>query len=1125
MSHEEVVAAFLRRHALPTQVFQNASSKNVNLIDPHGFSRGFAWVNGQDQCACGGSEPPRTDCKDESHELRYLNDEEAKCLKQNNYGMYSGRLVCFEDLPVFLNFQNWLSSLTAAVAFMSSGTAPLTPLSPTPNATAFLKTVTTPPPKSSSGYFSQLYHSYAQGSKCTHSPEKLKELGDEVAATSAGVSSALNEILEDLRKHRGTVNAVSRLSLAHEKLSSQTAALWREWSKFSRDTCRLTLSERRSQEVISKFQHAIESILGFESKFVDENLKLARGLLDEASRGAQQDRAAVMKLKAAYDELEARAGALSDAPELGAVPNDVDARRNELRKVASKIKRLEAKLAATRDSRTLSGIVAELTKLQEEQAEKRERWTTEKLGVAFDKIQSLEKELLLLNEKLRADEEKLKNTKKNSEFAKISSDLMASQQAKKERETSLAEALRTIQSFEKYQYGFYIALASFLGTVGYLLKHTHRDSDKTLLKSIDHYAAVLSEPTTATRTPADGASEETKSLSPRSSMISSSSRSSPFVPVLAESTAATKAPANAASEKTMSISPRSSLTSLSPRSSVSVPESTTKEADSPASLKGKGKGGPPLMASRPSPESSVLGEKLSHTMTLTPSTGKGKGKGPGKGPPPPPTMSSGPVATTTRVQNPWEQVSTRLLKNAKGRKDTAAIETLTTRIKDLLWGVFRPYVTLLYVRNCHPRSKSPSELHAEYTDEKERVKHFWHDETKQRLSPEWLKTISPSSVVQASLKRLETSYLQTGIVVGMKRIEDDFKARHPDIPLHGAVFKIDLMNALDYVWKKYRERYGKAEPWSFDYLTVKVAGGGKDCVTDDFLNPRPEHVPQRFRQLQLASLTDENPTGKGFWQSLVAEFLAAVTPSVTPSITMTAPATVQTTKKAWLHAIEEFVGQELSKRDLQQLLISLSSLKLTPFDVIFCLAASVHRCTEKVKWRGEELKNIRHVSDVVDEVCASLRKFQTYEPPSNLTHHVVDSAISFYEDFPLFLGENKEKKENKKKEFKELPRVDFKEAFLNENAGAVKRIVQNGVQGAAQLNELFTAALQKKRDLPAFVPPSLESFADFESCMRLLNYLIDLLQDSTGCRKTQEKLDEPVAKWPSCALASRQSQR
>jgi hypothetical protein len=189
MSHEEVVAAFLRRHALPTQVFQNASSKNVNLIDPHGFSRGFAWVNGQDQCACGGSEPPRTDCKDESHELRYLNDEEAKCLKQNNYGMYSGRLVCFEDLPVFLNFQNWLSSLTAAVAFMSSGTAPLTPLSPTPNATAFLKTVTTPPPKSSSGYFSQLYHSYAQGSKCTHSPEKLKELGDEVAATSAGVSS------------------------------------------------------------------------------------------------------------------------------------------------------------------------------------------------------------------------------------------------------------------------------------------------------------------------------------------------------------------------------------------------------------------------------------------------------------------------------------------------------------------------------------------------------------------------------------------------------------------------------------------------------------------------------------------------------------------------------------------------------------------------------------------------------------------------------------------------------------------------------------------------------------------------------------------------------------------------
>jgi len=103
MNQEEVVAALLRQLGKPSSIFKHTAASNLTFVPPILFQEGFALVNGEDLCACGTNVSEEA-CENKDHVVQYLNKNEVQCLKKNNFGIHQGSLVCFNSLPVFMNF-------------------------------------------------------------------------------------------------------------------------------------------------------------------------------------------------------------------------------------------------------------------------------------------------------------------------------------------------------------------------------------------------------------------------------------------------------------------------------------------------------------------------------------------------------------------------------------------------------------------------------------------------------------------------------------------------------------------------------------------------------------------------------------------------------------------------------------------------------------------------------------------------------------------------------------------------------------------------------------------------------------------------------------------------------------
>ena len=122
MNQEEVVAALLRKLGKPSSIFKNTTASSLTFVPPILFQEGFALVNGEDLCACetNGFEEA---CDNKDHMVKYLTKNEVQCLKKNDFGMHQGSLVCFNSLPVFMNFAAAFKNLLIPLALLGNVSA------------------------------------------------------------------------------------------------------------------------------------------------------------------------------------------------------------------------------------------------------------------------------------------------------------------------------------------------------------------------------------------------------------------------------------------------------------------------------------------------------------------------------------------------------------------------------------------------------------------------------------------------------------------------------------------------------------------------------------------------------------------------------------------------------------------------------------------------------------------------------------------------------------------------------------------------------------------------------------------------------------------------------------------
>lgn len=479
MNQAEIVAALLRSRALPQELFKRASPENVRLIAPSDFSEGFAFVNQEDLCACGLKDNV-SDCSDQSHFLMRLTAQEAICLKSKNYGLHRGALVTFEGLPVFVNVNNLFSNILTGVATMFSPQETQKVLQPTSNATQLGEYMVATAPKRSdwSLPFVKSFHGIKQWDTCKYSPHRLKTLGAEIAATSKDATDALQLLLKDI-DHGTDVETVQRLSTAHERLSATTMALWKEWNAFSQDVCNRGLDEKTSDEIVSKFTDAIADIVLLENRFVDQNMRFAKKLLEAARARAKSGDVRVRELGKAYVALQAQAkkmlgdGFSQDrlqTQELQSLAGHLKKLRRQFRTVRSDMKKTEAAiLKAPRNRVALAEIQAKLLGLRQEESDARARLsqTTEgllalRLEDAFGEISDLGHKLRTLEDEMRASKAKLRVTKDNQSFTQINASLEKNERERTEVQTRLSKKTGILHDIETAMYNFDMELSKFL---------------------------------------------------------------------------------------------------------------------------------------------------------------------------------------------------------------------------------------------------------------------------------------------------------------------------------------------------------------------------------------------------------------------------------------------------------------------------------------------------------------------------------------------------------------------------------------------------------------------------------------------------------------------------------------